>query len=496
MSLKRNIVANYIGQAYKALIGIVVMPLYLNYLGAEAYGLIGFFVMLQTLLQVLDMGLRPTLAREAARYKAATISANDLRSLLHSMEFIFVILAIIFLFSIYFNSIWIATEWLNVKLLTIEEVSNAIIIMGIVIAFRWTTSIYRGIISGFEYQAWLNSYDIIASTFRYLGVLIAFIFFSATIQVFFIYQLLISIFEAMIIVFYTYNVMPRVVKFAFSIKPLKNIYHFAFAIAFTSAIWIAVTQIDKLTLSKVLQLSEYGYFSLAIAVSSAIYILGNAIGTALMPRLTVLYEEKNYDKLEYLYLISREISVIILAPASAMLVFFGYEIVYLWTSDAVSSQYVSEIMKWYTMGNLVLSMSAFGYYLQYTKGDLKLHIKGQVGFAFFAIPIQYFVALQYGAIGTGQTWFILNSIYLLFWIGVIHKKFLIFSHLVWLKEIFISVSISFFVIYAFSVYINIRGEDKLFQLLTLIGIWFISMISTILSAIRIRLKVQDYFIKN
>jgi hypothetical protein len=43
MSLKRNILASYASQIYVTLVGILVLPLYLKYMGAEAYGLVGFF---------------------------------------------------------------------------------------------------------------------------------------------------------------------------------------------------------------------------------------------------------------------------------------------------------------------------------------------------------------------------------------------------------------------------------------------------------------------
>lgn len=37
--MNKNIIANYISQTYVALIGIVILPLYIKYMGAEAYGL-------------------------------------------------------------------------------------------------------------------------------------------------------------------------------------------------------------------------------------------------------------------------------------------------------------------------------------------------------------------------------------------------------------------------------------------------------------------------
>ena len=64
MSLKRNVIANYTSQIYTVLIGLAVVPIYLRTMGAEAYGLIGIFGMLQGWLQLMDMGLSSTLSRE------------------------------------------------------------------------------------------------------------------------------------------------------------------------------------------------------------------------------------------------------------------------------------------------------------------------------------------------------------------------------------------------------------------------------------------------
>jgi O-antigen/teichoic acid export membrane protein len=36
-SIKKNAIANYIGQFYSVVIAIIILPLYLRYLGAEAY---------------------------------------------------------------------------------------------------------------------------------------------------------------------------------------------------------------------------------------------------------------------------------------------------------------------------------------------------------------------------------------------------------------------------------------------------------------------------
>ena len=46
MALKRNLIANYLGQCWVGVMSVVFIPLYIQYLGIEVYGLIGVFAVL------------------------------------------------------------------------------------------------------------------------------------------------------------------------------------------------------------------------------------------------------------------------------------------------------------------------------------------------------------------------------------------------------------------------------------------------------------------
>ena len=63
MRLRENLLAGFASAIWSALLGLAVVPFYLEYLGIEAYGLIGFSVTMQALLQLLDMGLASTINR-------------------------------------------------------------------------------------------------------------------------------------------------------------------------------------------------------------------------------------------------------------------------------------------------------------------------------------------------------------------------------------------------------------------------------------------------
>ena len=45
--LKKNIAANFAGSVWQALMGLIFIPIYIKFMGIEAWGLIGFFATLQ-----------------------------------------------------------------------------------------------------------------------------------------------------------------------------------------------------------------------------------------------------------------------------------------------------------------------------------------------------------------------------------------------------------------------------------------------------------------
>jgi len=144
-NIKKNIIANYIGQFYIMFIGIFMLPFYLKYLGAEAYGLVGFFTMLNSWLLLLDMGLSQTLSRETAILSKKSNGLTELKQLLRSIEIVFFVVAFIIFSIIFTSSEILANNWLNIKELSPQEVINSIKIMGIIVVFRWFVGLYQAV---------------------------------------------------------------------------------------------------------------------------------------------------------------------------------------------------------------------------------------------------------------------------------------------------------------------------------------------------------------
>src|SRR5690554_7895871 len=131
MNFRRNILANYASQLYSAGIGILILPLYIKYMGAEAYGLVGFFTMLQAWFALLDLGLTPTIARETARYQGGSMTALHYRQLFRALSCIFVAVALFGGGGLWLLAQPIAYKWLKVETLSMGTVVLAVQIMAI-----------------------------------------------------------------------------------------------------------------------------------------------------------------------------------------------------------------------------------------------------------------------------------------------------------------------------------------------------------------------------
>jgi O-antigen/teichoic acid export membrane protein len=436
LSLKRNLIANYASQLYVMGVSVVMAPIYLSYMGQEAYGLIGFFIVMSAWFQLLDIGLTPTLVREAARFRGGAISVNTLRSLLRALEVFFGTISIAGSAVIIFLAHEIAAHWLKVQHLPIEDVSHAIILMGLTIPLRWIAGLYRGVVNGFERQVWLGGYNIAIATLRFIGVIAVFKAFGATPENFFVYQLMLAAVELGGLALMTYQLVRRgsVARERFSWAPLKGNLRFALTIAFTATVWLALIQTDRIVLSTTLTLSAYGIFSIALVAAATVSALNGALGQAILPRLTKLVAANDAEGMTKLYHQATQTACVIAMPLIAILAFFAESVLIAWTGKPPIAHQAAPILRLYAIGNGLAWLSSLAYYLQYAKGNLRLHLIGNVIQVLFLVPLIFLVAGRYGPIGTGAVWALSNALYFLFYVPLVHARFFPESYWKWISR--------------------------------------------------------------
>jgi O-antigen/teichoic acid export membrane protein len=444
-SVKSNAIANSIGQIYTILIAIIITPFYLKYLGAEAYGLVTFFALLQSWMNLLDLGLSPTIARQAAYARAQKNGFLFFKRLLKSFELIFIFLALLIVMVIFFASEWIAFAWIKANSISADTLIYCISLMGLMIGMRWFASLYRSGIVGMEDQVWLSAVNIVIISLKFIGAFILLAFFSQSIQHFFEYQLVIGFIEMLILLIRFYSKLKVTEGDTYLIKfdwqAVKSVAPFTLGIAYTAGLWVLITQIDKLILSGILNLNEFGYFGLVALLVGGITSLSYPISQAIMPRMTLLIEQGKINEMLVLYRQSSQVVTVISLSISLIVGLYAYELIFAWTGDTEAANWGSDIMIWFALGNGILGISTFQYYLQNAFGRLRLHVIGSTVSAIIQVPIIFFAAVNYGAEGAGIAWLGFRLFWFLAWTPVVHSTFLPGFHFGWLLKDILPIAI-------------------------------------------------------
>lgn len=441
--------------------------------------------MVQAWMQLLDLGMTPALGREVARLKSSFSEHARLATVVNSLETTFFFIAVAIGCGIFLSRYWIASNWLTFEELTTGTVSTAIGVMAVIISVRWISSINRSGVNAYEAQVWINVLDIIIATLRFPGSLALIIWSGGDILLFFSYQLVLALVEAFIIRVKLRSLLPKNTKNVsfFSFQELKRIAPFALSIGYTGAIWVLLTQLDKLLLSNILILSEYGYFTLIAIIASGLMMLSGPVSKAILPRMTALLASGREDAMLLLYRQSTRFLVSITAPITFVIATFPEMLVYAWTGDLDAAQWTAPVLPLFVIGNGLLTIIAFQYYLQYAHGYLRYHVYYNTAMVFITVPLIFYASYEYGAVGVGWVWLSFRMVTLLVWLPFIHHKFAPNLHLNWLiKDILPAVTVSAIVIWLAKTFIILEpNTSRSFQLIFL-GILTFTSIALSMSA--------------
>jgi O-antigen/teichoic acid export membrane protein len=419
MSLKKIVAANYASQIYVAIVGLAATPLYLHHLGAEAYGLVGFYGALMAWFQLLDVGLSPVVMREVARHAAGSIDDRSLWAKIRAIENSFAALVVTAIAGLIAGTPAIADRWLNAPSISAGTIHDALRLMILCVGLRFASVLYRGILTGLEHQVWLGGFNAAIASARAFLVIPAMTLLGDSPTVFFATQLVIGLLELSLLGHRAYRYLPKVSdKRWWDLSPLLGIWRFSATVAFTGGIGIAITQSDRLILSGLLDLNTYGYFSLVVLAASAILLVGAPLGSALQPRLTRLLAGGDAPGAHQLFRDASQLLAVLTVPAAVVMAVYPDILLLAWTGNAAAASTAATTLALYALGNLISAQLVLPYSLQFAYGRLRPHLIGNLLLAALLIPGQILATQRFGASGAGACWLLANLLYALVWIPI------------------------------------------------------------------------------
>lgn len=423
---KVNIISNFAGRFVTAALSIVFVPIYLRYLSVELYGIIGFFTSIQAFLYLFDGGISPTLNRETARLSAFPEKARELRDLSRTLEVLCWATGLAVGAIGLIASPIVAEYWLKSENIASETIRNALLIMSVTFAFQWAASFYTGGMLGLQKQKSLNVINIIFAVLRSFGAFAVLAFIAPTIKAFLLWQMLMTIFNCVLLFIVYWRVLPAAAeKPRFNLNLLKEVWRYAAGLAGTSIVVLILTQTDKIILSKMLTLENFGYYSLAITLAgTGIGMIVGSIQTTYFPQFSQLVAQDKIEELRALYHRACQVMSFFLIPTVTTIAFFSYEILLVWTRKPEVAANTYLLLTLVAVGTGLNGLMHLPYYAQLAYGITKIGLWQNVAAIFFLIPFMIWATYHYGAAGGALSWVILNFSYTIIGLQIMHRMIL------------------------------------------------------------------------
>ena len=423
--LKQNVISNLAGNAWSSIMSLLFVPIYIHYLGMEAWGLIGFFVTLQNLLALADMGLSTTLNREFARGSEAEGEAERRRDLLRTLEIVYWCVAIAGGAAVAAGAPLLAAKWLHVQHLSAAMARQSIMLMGLVLALQLPLALYSGGLLGLQQQLRLNVINIVMWTLRGGTTVAVVALVEPTPLAWFLCQVVAAALHTTVVAVALRRALgPSNVPARFRRQLLAGIWRFSAGVIGITVTATLLTQIDKIVLSKILSLEAFGYYALASVVAGALYRIITPLFVAFFPRLTELVAKGDIESLRTVYHAGSQLLAVFVIPAAATIAFFSRELIFVWTRNAVTADRVHVIVTLLVIGTALNGLMNIPYALQLAHGWTRLGFYTNLIACIVLVPPMFWLAIRWGAIGAAAVWVALNVGYVTINVSVMHRRLL------------------------------------------------------------------------
>lgn len=441
----RNIGANFVARAWTGVLNFACVPIYVRYLGIEAYGLIGFFTTLMALSLIFDMGVGTTINRELARLQAGSASVASQRNLVRTLECLYWAMAAILGLSLIVLAPWIARSWLSAATLSLPVTTHAVQLMGGMMFLRWPMALYLAALMGLHRQVVANAVAVAMTTLQTLGAAIVVSRISPTVGAFFSWQILAALLQAMIVPLILWRCMPNTREpLRFSVVSLRSVWRFAAGMSGITILSAILNQADKFLLSRLLPLEQYGFYSLANSVAATLTLVSMSVYAAMFPVLSALAAEGRRQDLSLQYHRAAQLLSVILLPPAMLLIFFPRELLQLYVHSVNTANQTYVLLGLLAAGNLVLSLLLLPFALQLAYGWTTLSLYKSIIALPILVPLMIFMINRFGAIGAACTWVALPFAYFCIEIPLMHRKLLSGEAAAWyLKDVGVASLVSF-----------------------------------------------------
>lgn len=431
--LRLALTASFLSRGWAAVLSLLAVPLYLRFLGVEAYGVVGVFVSLSAVVGLLDLGLGATLTREMAKLPGGQAQLPQARDIARTFELVYVGLAFLVGGLGALLAYLLAMFWVTVDTLSRGDVAQALMLGSVALACQWPGNLHGAGLAGLQKQVLLGGVTTVLGTVRVALTLVV-IWLAPSLQTFFWAQIVAAVVQSLVVWYLFWRALGRDGRApVFRLEVLRDSLGFAGGMAGIALTTIVLTQADKLVLSRALSLSEFGVYAVASALATGLYMVITPLFSVMYPRFSALVHggAEKEGELARQYHAASQLIAFLLLPLAVLMAVYGREVLFVWTGDRALSASGALTLGLLIAGNAFNGLMNMPYALQLSFGWPRLALWINVASIILLVPGIFWAATRFGAVGGAAVWALLNCGYLLVTPQLMHRRLLPSEKMTW-----------------------------------------------------------------
>lgn len=431
--LEAAFLANAVAVITTAAAQLLFTPFYVRILGVEAYGIVGLFVVLQPVLQLLDLGISNVVNREVAR-RAAGADAGSLRTLVRTFEVLYWPIGLLLA-----AALWVAagaaTRLWSEAAIDPAGIRAAIRWMGIVVGLQWPIVFYQAVLRGMQRQVAFNAVRAVAAVVAAGSAALVLQSVSPTVAAFFITHAVVAAIHVFVVARLCWRSLPAD-RAEVRLAIVRGLMRYGIFVMLTNAVALAITHLDKVAVTRLLPLVDVGVYTLAAILPMGLLVVTVPIYNTIFPSLAAAQAERNESRLRSLYVTTVQITCALLLPPAIVVVLFAREILFVWLNDATVAAAAAPVAALLVAGSAFAALMDAPYMLQLAHGRSSIALRFACAQLVVYLPTVYFMTGGYGIIGAAFAWPLVNALYVAIAVPVTHRMFVPGASRDWLLTAF------------------------------------------------------------
>lgn len=400
-SLRTNTAANFASQFLVPAVSLLLVPVYLRYLGLAGYGLVALLASVLAFSGIFTRGLGWALQREVARAESAG-DTSRLGSLMRTFELGYWGVGAVL------GAVLAAASQPLSRMLESNSVDTSVVrvcllILAVRLAALFPSSVYQATLLGSRHQLLLNVINSVVLLVVATSTVVAVVITRSVIALY-VTDLAISAVALVVLRRYGWRATQAQRGARLMTRPeLRSLARMSAGLAWTQAVGMLTRQLDRLVVGAVTSLASLGVYSAGIAVGRLLSLSYNPYLTAVFPESCAIARDRPEHLSDHLIRNTRVVALTSFG-VGVPLALCGEEVLTVWLGPGRVVDDGYPVLVVYVVGSMLLALADTIYQVHTAAGSTRSGVLVNTAAAVWLPLLMLGLVTQVGIIGAAITW--------------------------------------------------------------------------------------------